>query len=84
MQSSITLAPNGTGSFLGSAAQPFLYSPLRERLAELLACDGANKFWVFEKVGNDAVCRAAQPTRDGASKFMTESRVLVELENSVA
>lgn len=76
MENIITIDSQNVGSFLGSGASRYSYTPtLRARLDEIFAAAkrSTNRFFVFE----GDVIRAAQSTRKGAESYMQDGYVLV-------
>ena len=78
MTNTITINTRNEGEFFGSLASPYAYRPeLRKRLDELFtaAQQSTNRHFVLD----GEVCLAAQSTKTGAMRYMTDSTVLVEV-----
>ena len=66
----------GNASYFGRLAQPYAYKPaLRKRLTEIESNHGENRFFVM----NGETIIAGQSTIEGARRYLTLDRVLVEL-----
>lgn len=75
MINEIIINPDGCRTLIGGLACRFVS---KLKLPNVFKLSDDEKYFVFEVTPDDkVVCRAGQSTRDGAMRYMSESRVLV-------